>query len=262
MRADVYIAKQKQISRSRAADLIKRGLVSIVGFEVLECDSVIYGNPAISIHDEMHIVKVGRGYEKIEFASNYFHISPQGQSCLDIGASTGGFTQFLYDQGAKLVISVDVGTNQMHPRIRSIADNSTLDQGRVGQVQRGVIEIHEQQDIRTFTTKHGIDLVVCDISFISLHTILPSLFRLAPHADWLLLFKPQFEVGKEQNPTGIVKDTSLVLTTLHMYMESVQKYSKDLGIIDDLEISYAESHIKGGDGNTEYWIYILRRKKI
>ncbi len=267
MRADVYIAKQKGISRSRAADLIKRHLVTVEGVLSLECDTILFGAPEIYLKDDVHILKVGRGYEKIKFAIQYFGIVIAQKTCLDVGASTGGFTQYLYEQKAKHIIAVDVGTNQMHQTIRDIASRNICEVEQMAPNSIQSIEIHEQQDIRTFTTDQEIDFLVCDISFISLRTILPSLMRLAPKSEWLLLFKPQFEVGKELNPTGIVKDESVALLALQDFIKCAREQrvvnNGDQSLVIDpdtvLDIKYVTSHIKGGDGNIEYWIYIKNK---
>lgn len=248
MRADIYISKVKNISRSRAEDLIRRDLVRIDGVEHLEKDTKIYGSPEVYIIDSIHETKVGRGYEKIKFAAEHFHISFTDKTCLDIGSSTGGFTQCMHEHGAKLVVAVDIGINQMHPALKQKAGQKAEAQG---------IEIYEGQDIRTFQTNHQFDYIVCDISFISLKHILGDVQRLSAlpgleddKTKWLLLFKPQFEVGKEYNTTGIVTDQTAIELALMHTIDEIRKMRPDS------HIEYVTSHITGGDGNTEYWIYV------
>lgn len=248
MRADIYISKVKKISRSRAEDLIRRGLVRINGVEHLEKDTKIYGSPEVYIIDSIHETKVGRGYEKIQFAAEHFHISFTDKTCLDIGASTGGFTQYMHEHGAKLVVAVDIGINQIHPMLKQKAGQGAEALG---------LEIYEGQDIRTFQTKHRFDYIVCDISFISLKHILGDIQRLSSfsamdenYTQWLLLFKPQFEVGKEYNTTGIVTDQAAIASALTHTIEEIKK------VRPNSRIEYVTSHITGGDGNTEYWIYV------
>ena len=139
---------------------------------------------------------VSRSGQKLYDAIQDLQLSAdfQQKTVLDIGSSTGGFTQCLLEKGVRKVHSVDVGTNQMAWNIR----------------QDPRVELHEQTDIRSYQPTEKIDWVTGDVSFISLTTILPAIAKIAPQAQWLLLVKPQFEVAKKDIPTGgIITDNKM-----------------------------------------------------
>jgi pseudouridine synthase len=117
----------------------------------------------------------------------------RGKTVLDVGSSTGGFTDYALQHGAAKVIAVDVGTDQLHPSLHG--DKR--------------IELHEKTDIRDFTTNQVVDIVVIDVSFISLREILPSVAHIAPKATVVAMVKPQFEAGKDQINKGIIKNDAV-----------------------------------------------------
>ncbi len=181
---------------------------------------------------------VSRGGEKIEAALERFQVDPKGQVCLDIGASTGGFTDCLLQHGAKKVYAIDVGHDQMHAKIRR--DPRVV--AREGINARYL----EPQDIG-----EPIDLVVVDVSFISLKLILPPLVDIiAPDGEIEALVKPQFEVGKDLLPKdGVVKnkeDRDAVLTDLRAFIENETPWN----VIADMV-----SPIQGEKGNTEFFVH-------
>lgn len=229
MRADIYVAQQLNISRSRASDLIKRGFVVIGDSIANDCSKEVHDTPLVQVSEEKHVNKVSRGYDKLASGSGAFGVHFDGKVCLDIGSSTGGFTQYMLDNNAAAVVAVEVGTNQMHEKLR---DDPRL-------------ILFEKTDIRTFETETRFDVVVCDVSFIPLSYILPSIDRLAKEsANILLLFKPQFEVGKEINKKGVVTDTLAVEQSLEILKKNLPESALSLPCA-----------ITGGDGNQEYWIY-------
>ncbi|MCK4683240.1 TlyA family RNA methyltransferase, partial [Candidatus Bipolaricaulota bacterium] len=211
------VIKQRRLvrSRSRAQRMIEAGRVKVDGRVITRP-----GHP-IDSEAEIEILRieilgferyVSRGGEKLEAALEQFRVDPKGQICLDIGASTGGFTDCLLQHGAKKVYAIDVGHDQMHAKIRR--DPRVV-------VREGINARYlEPQDIG-----EPIDLVVVDVSFISLKLILPPLVDIiAPDGEIIALVKPQFEVGKDLLPKdGVVKskeDRDAVLTDIRSFIES------------------------------------------
>ncbi|MBV8791111.1 MAG: TlyA family RNA methyltransferase [Pseudolabrys sp.] len=176
---------------------------------------------------------VSRGGVKLAAALDHFNVDPRGRVCLDVGASTGGFTQVLLERGAKRVYAVDVGTGQLH---QSLRDNP------------GVISF-ESTDIRTFDPACLPDtpnLVVIDVSFISLKLVLPAVTALAATpAHLVALIKPQFEAGREHLKKGVVRDASIH----QMICDDIALTTQALGW---RPIHIIPSPIAGGDGNAEF----------
>lgn len=220
-------------SRAKAQDAIAAGLVKAGGkvvakaSEEVTADAVIEATPAHPY--------VSRGALKLIAALDHFKINSKDRVCLDIGASTGGFTQVLLTRGATRVYAVDVGTAQLHPNLRGDPRITSL----------------EQTDIRTLDATRldpKPDLVVIDVSFISLKQVLPAAFKLAARpAQLIALIKPQFEAGRAHLKKGIVRDETVrkqVCDDIAALMTSLG--ASVLGVI--------ASPIEGGDGNVEYLI--------
>lgn len=180
---------------------------------------------------------VSRGGVKLAAALDHFHIDPSGKICLDVGASTGGFTDVLLQRGALKVYAVDAGTNQLAWKLRE---------------DKRVVSL-EKTNARALTSKEipeAPEIIVCDASFISLKTVLPGVLALAtPKAILIALIKPQFEVGKENvGKGGIVKDEKLhaeVCDDIRAWLENEMQW-KVQGMI--------ESPITGAEGNKEFLI--------
>ena len=176
---------------------------------------------------------VSRGGVKLAAALDHFGFDPRGRVCLDVGASTGGFTQVLLERGARLVYAVDVGRGQLHESLRR---------------RREVVSL-EETDIRTFSparlnTKP--DLIVVDVSFISLKLVLPPALALAKlPAQLIALIKPQFEVGRAQVKKGIVRDPALHAAIC----DDISAFVASLGW---RVTGVIPSPIAGGDGNAEF----------
>jgi 23S rRNA (cytidine1920-2'-O)/16S rRNA (cytidine1409-2'-O)-methyltransferase len=231
-RLDVALVARGLVpSRERAQDTIKAGMVLVGGRPVLR--SAVH----VSETDEIQVTGdpigyVGRGGLKLEAALDQFFIDPAGQVCMDVGASTGGFTECLLRRGAAKVYAVDVGTNQLHPSLRE---------------DRRVV-VMEGTDIRKVDPlPEAPTLVTVDVSFISLRLVLPSIARLAaPEATVVVLIKPQFEVGPGKvDNRGIVRDPALVGQAI----EGVVGAAADLGWLPGRVIP---APIKGTEGNQEY----------
>lgn len=234
MRADrLLVTRGLFESRARAQAAITAGSVIADGIAVkkasdmLACDADLRATPA---HPW-----VSRGGVKLAAAIEAYPIDIVGHICLDIGASTGGFTEVLLHHGAKLICAVDVGKDQLHPSLRHDARILSL----------------EQTDIRSFAGKHlpvRPDIIVIDVSFISLKLVLPVALELAASPTRLLaLIKPQFEAPRHTIKKGIIRDS-----TVHQAVCSdIASFAAGLGCT---EIVVHPSCIAGGDGNQEFFL--------
>lgn len=181
---------------------------------------------------------VGRGGEKLEAALDAFGIEVTGLRCLDVGSSTGGFTDCLLKRGAASVVAVDVGRGQLHQKIREDA--------RVTVMERTDIRSVDPQQMGAF------GFVGVDVSFISLRTIMESLARLAGSAHVVALVKPQFEVGRKNVGTnGVVKDDELRLKAVADVCESAALHNL-------ATLSTADSVLAGADGNREIFVHFRK----
>ncbi|NTS30324.1 TlyA family RNA methyltransferase [Phyllobacterium sp. BT25] len=230
-------------SRSRARDAIVRGTVKVDGAVVTKPGAVI-GAAAIILVDDPASAYVSRAALKLIAGLDHFDIPIAGRAALDIGASTGGFTQVLIERGAAHVIAVDVGHGQLHERLRGDPRITNL----------------ESLNARELTRDHlgGLkaDLVVSDVSFISLKLALsPALDLAEPGSHCVLLVKPQFEAGREAIGKGGIlrnpKDGERVADDLRKWLDAMPDWNA-LGL--------CPSPIEGGDGNREYLLAGLKRK--
>jgi 23S rRNA (cytidine1920-2'-O)/16S rRNA (cytidine1409-2'-O)-methyltransferase len=184
---------------------------------------------------------VSRGGLKLEGALQSSGLSAQGLRCLDVGQSTGGFTDCLLQQGAAQVVGLDVGHGQLHPRLR--------DDARVVCVERINARELEPNDVRVPDVALGFDLVVGDLSFISLTLVLPALLPLLKKGGVLLmLVKPQFELQPSDiGKGGLVKDVA-------SYVQVEARLRDACAGLNLNVLGYWPSAIAGGDGNQEFWI--------
>jgi 23S rRNA (cytidine1920-2'-O)/16S rRNA (cytidine1409-2'-O)-methyltransferase len=239
----LLVAQGLAPSRTHAQFLVKAGRVSWAGG--------VIGKPATELPDDTPLTVaadpaanfVSRGGQKLAGALARTGIRPGGKVCLDIGQSTGGFTDCLLQAGARHVVGVDVGHGQLHPQLRSDPAVTALE----GMNCRTLTAA----DLGTAFPDGGFDLIVGDLSFISLALVLPQLpALLAAHGDLLLLVKPQFEVGPGKlGKGGIVKDPAL-------YLE-VESKIRSAAEASDLSVKgWLDSPIAGGDGNREFFIWL------
>ena len=179
---------------------------------------------------------VSRGGVKLAAGLDTFAIDPAGRDCLDVGASTGGFTDVLLRRGAACVLAVDVGRDQLHPRLR--ADPR--------------VTSRERTDIRDLATTDAFGLIVCDASFAPLRVVLPPALALAaPVAHLVALIKPQYEAGRGAGKKGIVRDTVVHDAVCRDAEALVASLGwRVLGIV--------ASPIAGGDGNREFLLGAVR----
>ncbi len=234
-RLDIFIYKKGFVgSRKISSDLIKAGKVFVNGVVVTKPSKEIDINSEIEISELPKYVS--RAGLKLEKALDTFDIDVENKVALDIGSSTGGFTDCLLQRNIQKVYAVDVGTDQLHDKIKN---------------DERVVSM-EKTDIRNIDSlPEKIDLVVIDVSFISLELILPSVRKfLKNNGEVVVLVKPQFEVGKEKiGKGGIVKNEKDKIEVL----EKIKKVCDGLNFKIEGQI---ESPIKGGDGNVEYLLYL------
>ena len=183
---------------------------------------------------------VSRGGDKLAGALADLAVDPAGKSCLDVGASTGGFTDFLLAAGARRVVAVDVGYGQLAPRLRE--DPRVV-----------VLERRNARGLELADVQEPLELVTVDVSFISVRLLLPVLVRLAPAAEWLVLVKPQFEVGKGRvGKGGVVRDEDLRAQAVLEVRETAEGLGLEV-------LGQAESRLAGPKGNREVFLHLRRR---
>ncbi len=233
-RADILLVERGVFeSRARAQAAIEAGLVTANDKIVLKAsegipeDAVIQAKPAHPF--------VSRGGVKLAGALEQYPIELEDHVCLDVGASTGGFTEVLLANGASLVFAIDVGRDQLHPSLRGHPKIVSM----------------EETDIRSFEGKRlpmRPDVVVMDVSFISMKAVLPVALSLAASPMHLLaLIKPQFEAARKHSKRGIIRDAAVHRETC----DDIATFVASLGCTG---IKVFPSPITGGDGNAEFFI--------
>jgi 23S rRNA (cytidine1920-2'-O)/16S rRNA (cytidine1409-2'-O)-methyltransferase len=225
-------------SRQQAAELIGAGKVSIDGMPAVKPGTAVAVTAALTVAGDGERRWVSRGAHKLIGALDAFGIPVEGRRCLDAGASTGGFTEVLLDRGAAEVVAVDVGYGQLAWSLRS--DPRVL-----------VVERTNARDLAPEAIGGRVDLVVADLSFISLATVLPALTGCAsPDADIVPMVKPQFEVGKGQvGPGGVVQDPGL-------RADSVLAVARRAGELGWQPVDVTASPLPGPSGNVEYFLWL------
>jgi 23S rRNA (cytidine1920-2'-O)/16S rRNA (cytidine1409-2'-O)-methyltransferase len=224
-------------SRAKAREAIEAGLVTV--------DGRVVAKPSTPIAEGAQIVAqapypwVSRGGVKLSHALDVFRVDPSGLYCLDVGASTGGFTDVLLARGARHVAAVDVGHSQLHERLRGDARVTSM----------------EGQDARSLTAAQLAEsptLIVIDASFISLAALLPNVLSLAAaDATLVALIKPQFEAGRNGTKKGVVRDEAI-------HAEVCAKTRADIEAQGWRVTGETASPISGGDGNREFLISARR----
>ena len=232
---EALVARGYYESRSRARDAIVRGTVFVSGAVVSKPGHLIDSDAAIEIADPAQSY-VSRAALKLVAGLDQFGMSPEGETALDIGASTGGFVQVLLQRGAGHVIGVDVGHGQLHASLANDVRVTNLE------------GLNARELAREHLDGRKIGFVTSDVSFISLKLALPPALQLAETgARCVLLIKPQFEAGREAiGKGGVLKDKSLGPKIAEDMCEwlSAQKGWRAIGVCD--------SPIEGADGNHEY----------
>lgn len=228
-------------SRQRAKEMIESGSVTVNGAAAKKASSEVSENDVIASSEaELY---VGRGAFKLEKACMEFRLDLMGKICIDIGASTGGFTDLMLKNGAKKVYAVDVGHDQLAEALRCDSRVVNL----------------EGTDIRTVTAEQlggCADFISVDVSFISLEKILPKVCELLKEgAEAAVLIKPQFEAGRKYvGKHGIVRDKKVherILREIDAFCAASGLYAA----------GYTYSPVKGGSGNIEYLVHLVRNAK-
>ena len=237
-RADcLLVARGLFESRARAQAAIAAGRVTADGIPVRKASEEI--SPAASIVAESEHPYVSRGGVKLAAALDHFQIDVADRTCLDVGASTGGFTEVLLTRGARRVYAIDVGRHQLHSRLHGRND---------------IVSI-EETDIRTFDAKNlpeQPDLATVDVSFISLKLVLPAIGKLLKdRATLVALIKPQFEAQRRDIKKGIVRDAAIHTAICDDIAGFLTSLGWHVGGV-------VPSAILGGEGNREFFIEASR----
>lgn len=221
-------------TRSQAESYIKLGSVSVNGKAVTKPGSMVSGIDGIKLStSEQYVSRAGL---KLSSVTKVLNVDFKDKIVLDVGSSTGGFTDYVLQHGAKKVIAVDVGTNQLHPKLR--ADER--------------VELHEKTDIRDFKSTEHIDIVVMDVSFISLRQILPHIVNLTDkNTQIVAMLKPQFEAENSGlKHKGVIKNDAM----RRAIIKDFEAWAQNLFVIKNK----ADSEVSGSKGNTERF-YLLRK---
>ncbi len=242
-RLDVLVVQcHPELSRERAKALIMAGQVYVDGMKEDKAGTKVDRTAQITVKD-IKMKYVSRGGFKLEKAMNEFGLNLEGKICMDIGASTGGFTDCMLQNGAKKVYSIDVGYGQFDWGLRNDPRVVCL----------------EKTNVRYLTEEHVPDLAdfaSVDVSFISLTMVIePALSRMTDAAQLVCLIKPQFEAGREKvGKKGVVRDLSVHKEVIVKIID----YAFEIGL-NVINISY--SPIKGPEGNIEYLILLDKKNK-
>lgn len=222
-------------TRSQAENLIRLGVVMVDGQVITKTGHFVSGSNQIKItQTESYVSRAGL---KLADANQKFKVDFQDKTVMDVGSSTGGFTDYALQYGAKKVIAVDVGTDQLHPTLRHNPN----------------VELHEKTDIRDFKPKLSPDVILIDVSFISLRQILPYIAKISsPKPTIIALFKPQFEAKREQINRGVIKNDRIRRQILRDFENWIKNLFK---IVDK-----TDSEIAGSKGNQERF-YLLKQAK-
>lgn len=233
-RLDIALVQRKlTASRSQAESWIKMGKVIVDGRVITKPGHFVNGCVSIKLMAETQYVS--RAGLKLASVAEVLGLDFDGKIVLDVGSSTGGFTDYAIRNGAKKVYAVDVGTDQLHPSLRTDIR----------------VKSYEKTDIRNFYTKETPDIIVIDVSFISLRQILPHIYNNLSGAQTQIvaMVKPQFEAGKDQTNKGIIKNDSM----RRQILKDFEDWSRSYFVI----LNKRDSDVAGAKGNQERF-YLLK----
>lgn len=231
MRLDQFLKEKGYFeSRAKAQYEIKEGNIKVNGITILKPSFEVTSNDHIEVL-EGTLEYVSKGGLKLEKALDAYQIDVNGKTCLDIGASTGGFTHCLINRGANLVYALDVGSLQLHESLRNNPKVISL----------------ENTNFLTYDLSNlsKIDIIVIDVSFIKVETILERIIKYFKDVTVVFLIKPQFELGHIYMKNGVVKDEKMRQYAIKQITSFIEQYNIKLSPV-------IESPIKGGSGNIEY----------
>ena len=232
-------------SRSQAAQLIQRGVVRIDGKTITKSSIKVTPEQFVTV-DEGQVFVSRAGY-KLEHALEQFGLDVQGLIAIDVGASTGGFTDCLLQRGAELVLALDVGTAQLSPLI---SENPKV----IELSNQNVREFSLEQMLAIDKRFENLTLAVCDLSFISMTQALEVIDSLSKEIDIIGLIKPQFEVGQHSlSASGVVNDWRERKRAIDQVIEAAGKVGFRVAGLE-------QSPIKGATGNQEYLIWLSKRE--
>jgi 23S rRNA (cytidine1920-2'-O)/16S rRNA (cytidine1409-2'-O)-methyltransferase len=233
VRLDNELVKKGLVAtRSQAESYIKLGKVKVDNKVITKPGYFVKEDSAIKLEQAKQYVS--RAALKLASVADTLKLDFNNKVVLDVGSSTGGFTDYVLRHGPKKVIAVDVGTNQLHPTL----------------LNNPKIELHEQTDIRDFIPTKKPDLVLIDVSFVSLRQILPVVFKLiSPNSQVVALLKPQFEAGDGAKHKGVIKNDAMRRAIIKDFEVWVKKYF--------VIVNKADSQIAGAKGNQERF-YLLK----
>jgi 23S rRNA (cytidine1920-2'-O)/16S rRNA (cytidine1409-2'-O)-methyltransferase len=228
------VARKLVRTRSQAESYIKLGDVQVAGTVVTKPSHMVADGTPINL--TIPVQYVSRAALKLASVAETLKLEFRDKIMLDIGSSTGGFTDYALRHGARRVLAVEVGTDQLHPSLRG----------------NPKIDLHERTDIRNFETDEIIDLVVTDVSFISLREILPTIVKLSqPNTQIVLMVKPQFEAtAANLKHRGVIKND-------HMRRDILKSFEEYAGVYFMI-IDKADSAVSGSKGNVERF-YLLKK---
>lgn len=246
MRLDIYLVEEGLLkTRSLAKNLIKEQKILVNGIPAKKSGQDISESDHIEILEEFKFVS--RAGYKLEKAIDKFNISIKGKVAVDLGASTGGFTDCLLQRGAKEIFAIDVGSGQMDKSIRLNEKVHCFEKVNA----RYLDDLIRTGQFPSFSSQP--EIVVADLSFISLTLVLPAILKCVEEGtEFVVLVKPQFELGKEAvNKKGIVTDNRERIKAL----ERIKQFCAGANLVVKGSM---DSPIKGGDGNVEYLLYFVK----
>ena len=220
-------------TRSQAESYIRLGRVRVAGRLITKPGYFVHDLSLVELDQPEQFVS--RAGLKLASVADKLAVDFRGKLVLDVGSSTGGFTDYALSRGARRVICVDVGTDQLHPKLRRDAR----------------VELHEKTDIRDFATDQSVDIILIDVSFISLREVLPHLSELATRQTQVVaMVKPQFETGSRLKNHGVIKNDTERRRILHDFEQWAKRYF--------LLRAKADSAVAGARGNRERF-YLLTK---
>ena len=220
-------------TRSQAESYIRLGRVKVAGRLITKPGYFVHDLSLVELDQPEQFVS--RAGLKLASVADKLAVDFQGKTVLDVGSSTGGFTDYALSRGARRVICVDVGADQLHPKLRRDAR----------------VELHEKTDIRDFVTNQPVDIILIDVSFISLREVLPHLAELATRQTQVVaMVKPQFETGNRLKNHGVIKNDTERRRILHDFEQWAKRYF--------LLRAKADSAVAGARGNRERF-YLLTK---
>ena len=239
LRLDTWLVKQGiATDAGHAKVLIDQGVILVNGSIALTDNRMIANSDSVLLSTPARFVS--RGGEKLESALQAFGVKLDGKRVLDVGASTGGFTDCVLQHGASEVTALDVGKSQLHDRL----------------VRDPRVTVLDSTNARSLTTAlvGDFDVVVADLSFISLRQVATALCEvLRPHGDMILLVKPQFEAEKSEvdKGAGVIRDSEIHQRTIVQVVEAFHSQGMN-------QSGLIESPLRGADGNTEFLLHLRR----